>query len=294
MIEVTDAWMQLPTARFLREPCFASLNRWNRQTHSDDVDYDGLAEAGRAMGLQSMTSSGVTKGLVSAWSNPSGYLISNDEVASFIDGHQGLYGVAAVNLRKPEEAVPELRRAVNELGFKALRVVQWMWELPPTSPYYYPLYLACVELNIPVCLQVGHTGPLMTSETGRPIPYIDRIALDFPSLRIVGGHVGYPWTNEMIAVATKHENVFIDTSAYSAARYPQELVGFIQTNGSKKVMFGTNFPMIPHGKCLKGIDALIPDEAKRRSFLHENADRVFNLPPSSATATDPATVTSRL
>ena len=35
-------------------------------------------------------------------------------------------------------------------------------------------------------------------ETGRPIPYIDQVALDFPELVIVGGHIGYPWTEEMI------------------------------------------------------------------------------------------------
>jgi predicted TIM-barrel fold metal-dependent hydrolase len=40
-----------------------------------------------------------------------------------------------------------------------------------------------------------------------------RVALDFPELTIVAGHIGYPWTQEMIAVATKHANVVIDTSA---------------------------------------------------------------------------------
>ena len=61
------------------------------------------------------------------------------------------------------------------------------------------------------------------SETGRPIPYIDQVAIDFPELVIVGGHIGYPWTEEMVAVARKHENVLIDASAYTAKRYPPEL-----------------------------------------------------------------------
>src|SRR5450755_3495789 len=60
-----------------------------------------------------------------------------------------------------------------------------------------------VDLGVPFCTQVGHTGPLRPSETGRPIPYIDQVALDFPELVIVGGHVGYPWTEEMIAVCRK-------------------------------------------------------------------------------------------
>ena len=63
--------------------------------------------------------------------------------------------------------------------------------------------------------QVGHTGPLRSSEPGRPIPYLDKVALDFPELVIVGGHIGYPWTEEMVALARKYANVYIDTSAYT-------------------------------------------------------------------------------
>ena len=81
-----------------------------------------------------------------------------------------LVGVASVDLRQPVAAVRELRRAVQDLGFRALRVVPWLWGLPPNDRRYYPLYAECVELGIPFCTQVGHTGPLRTSETGRPIP----------------------------------------------------------------------------------------------------------------------------
>ena len=86
--------------------------------------------------------------------------------------------------------------------------------------YYFPLYVTCIELDIPFCTQVGHTGPLMPSETGRPVPYLDEVALTFPQLQIVAGHIGHPWTDEMIGVAWKHENVFIDTSAYAPRYYP--------------------------------------------------------------------------
>ena len=118
------------------------------------------------------------------------------------------------------DAVRELRRCVRELGLRALRVVPWLWNLPPNDRRYYPLYAECIELGIPFCLQVGHTGPLCPSEPGRPIPYLDEVALEFPELVIVGGHIGYPWTDEMISLATKYPNVYIDTSAYKASRYP--------------------------------------------------------------------------
>jgi predicted TIM-barrel fold metal-dependent hydrolase len=103
------------------------------------------------------------------------------------------------------------------------------------------------------------------------------VALEFPELKIVGGHIGYPWTVEMIAVATKHENVYIDTSAYIAKRYPVELVDYMRKNGRNKVMFGTNYPMVTAARCLKDLDSLELGDEVRRLFLCDNAKRVFGL-----------------
>ena len=117
----------------------------------------------------------------------------------------------------------------------------------------------------------------MPSEFGRPIPYIDQVALDFPELVIVGGHIGYPWTEEMIAVCTKHPNVYIDTSAYTVKRYPDTLVNYMRRHGRTKVMFGTNWPMITPAQALEGIDGLQLDDEGRDFFLAGNALRVFRL-----------------
>ncbi len=186
-------------------------------------------------------------------------------------------GIASVDLHSPMVAVRELRRCVKELGFKGLRILPWLWQLPPDDRRYYPLYAECIELGIPFCLQVGHAGPLMASEPGRPIPYLDRVAAEFPELTIVGGHIGYPWTTEMIALATKYENVYIDTSAYKPKRYPDELVQYMKRHGRKKVLFGSNFPMIMPGACLAELEELGLDEECTQLFLHDNAARVFDL-----------------
>jgi hypothetical protein len=148
--------------------------------------------------------------------------------------------------------------------------------VPPTDRRFYPLYTTCADLGVPFCTQIGHTGPLMPSEVGRPI-YLDQVALDFPELTLVGGHIGYPWTEEAIAVATKHENVFIDTSAYTARRYPDALLDFMRSHGRRKVLFGTNYPMIMPAKALEGSDALGLDEEAKALFLAGNAQRVFKL-----------------
>ncbi len=268
-MSITDVWMQHPTLRFLQHEMFESLRRWTGQSVPDE-------ELPVDVTLAVMDEAGVDHGLVCAWYDATGPLIGNDEVASFVRADPDrLTGVASVDLRDPVAAVRELRRAVNDLGFKALRVVPWLWGLPPNHRLYYPLYAECVALGIPFMTQVGHTGPLRTSETGRPIPYLDDVALDFPGLTIIGGHIGYPWTAEMIALATKYPNVYIDTSAYTARRYPHELVEYMRGHGRTKVLFGTNYPMITPRQALEHLDQLGLDDEARELFLHGNAARVF-------------------
>jgi predicted TIM-barrel fold metal-dependent hydrolase len=264
-----DAWMQHPTQRFLAHDAFESIRRWTGLTNE---------EPPLATTLAAMDAGGVEIALLAAWHAPNGPLITNDEVAAFVAAHPARFaGLAAVDLRRPMIAVRELRRCVKNLGFKGLRVVPWLWELPPNDRRYYPLYAECVELGVPFCTQVGHTGPLRTSETGRPVPYLDDVALDFPELVIVGGHIGYPWTEEMIALTRKYPNVYIDTSAYTVKRYPPELVRYLQSGGHKKVLFGTNYPMIAPQKALEGMGELELDAEAREAFLAGNARRVFKL-----------------
>src|SRR4051794_14786346 len=266
-----DVWMQHPTLTFLRHDMFASLRRWTGSAIPEEPPPIDVT-------IAVMDEAAITYGLLSAWHAPEGVLIGNDEVAGWVAAHRDRLGaLAAVDLRRPVEAVRELRRCVRELGFKGLRVIPWLWELPPNDRRYYPLYAECVELGVPFCTQVGHTGPLRSSETGRPIPYLDDVALDFPELTIVAGHIGYPWTEEMVALARKYENVYIDTSAYTARRYPPELVRYLRADGRRKVLFGSNFPMIAPAKALEHLDALDLDDETRELFLEGNARRVFGL-----------------
>jgi len=276
-MSVIDVWMQHPTPRFAQHDMFDSLRRWTRAQPTEGVDAS-TEELPLKLTIDTMDAAGVERGLVCAWYGPEGVLISNDEVAGFVAEYpERLVGVASVDLRRPVAAVRELRRAVRDLGMRALRIVPWLWGLPPNDRRYYPLYAECVELGIPFCTQVGHTGPLRTSETGRPIPYLDDVALEFPDLTIVGGHIGYPWTAEMIALATKYPNVYIDTSAYTARRYPPELVAYMGANGRRKVMFATNYPMITAQRALEGLDSLQLDAETTDLFLSGNARRVFAL-----------------
>ncbi|HNB70179.1 MAG TPA: amidohydrolase family protein [Acidobacteriota bacterium] len=270
---IIDAWAQPLTRQSAQK--MPEVARLFQQSGSAKLLETGLTAEQIVM---AMDRAGIQTLMLSAWHRPGQWIYHNDDIAEMIRQFPDRFcGVAAVNLEKPVEAVRELERAVKELGFKALRVVPWLWNRPPNDKFYFPLYVKCIELDIPFCTQVGHTGPLMPSEPGRPVPYLDEVALIFPELKIVAGHIGFPWTDEMIGVAWKHENVFIDTSAYLPRYYPPQLLQYMKTYGQDKVLFGTNFPQLSLEKCVQQVQELGLSTEIQAKFFAENARRVFQL-----------------
>jgi predicted TIM-barrel fold metal-dependent hydrolase len=202
----------------------------------------------------------------------------NEAVAKAQNAHPGrIYGQYHADPRHIMKAVRELDHYVRDCGFVCLRIEPFLWRKPPTDRAYYPLYAKAAELDVAFQTQVGHTGPLYPSETGRPL-YIDEVALDFPELRIVCGHIGWPWTEEMVAVAWKHRNVWIDTSAHPPKRYEPSFVHFLKTWGRDKVCFATDYPLLQWDRVVPEVDRLELPPDVRRKFLHDNAVRAFKLP----------------
>jgi predicted TIM-barrel fold metal-dependent hydrolase len=267
---IIDAWIQHPTPAFVADPMFASLRRW--------LGISGpIPEVPLAFTLGALDMAGVDRALVTAWSAPHGWMLTNDHVAEVVEQSEGrLIGVGSVDLTNPVEAAREVRRCADR-GFKAIRILPWLWGLPPNDRRYYPVYVACVEAGLPFCTQIGHTGPLRSSEPGRPIPYLEDVLLDFPDLVLVGGHVGAPWMAEVLTLLHKFPNFHVDTSAYKLSRLPSELVTYLKGRGRSRVLFGSNFPMIQPAACLAGLDALDLDDETQALFLGGNAARVFRL-----------------
>jgi predicted TIM-barrel fold metal-dependent hydrolase len=269
-IPTVDVWAQHPTAEFLDREMFDSVMRWQGTDASVDVPFDWT--------VQAFESAGVDTALLSAWWGPEGPLLSNEFVAELVSRQPDRFlGVGSVPLDSPMKAVETVRTCVEDHGFVGIRNIPWLWELPPDDRRYYPVYAECVEQDVPFCLQVGHTGPLKPSEMGRPIPYLDNVAREFPDLTIIAGHIGHPWTEETMALATKYENVYIDTSAYKPKRFPEEFVEFMRTYGRENVIFGTNYPMIQPGTYLDGLESLDLDRETAELFLYKNAERAFGV-----------------
>jgi len=278
MNEIVDAWMQHPTRRHLTNKIFHSIHRWNK-TPLKLLEDDAFPMYDLETSVNSMNAGRVRVGLICSWYSADICLISNEEVEEVINQFPGRFrGIASADVRNPVKAVREIRKFVVEKNFVGVRMIPWLWEKFANDALFYPIYAECAQLNVPFCLQVGQTGPLRPSEFGKPIPYLERVLLDFPELKIVAGHIGSPWMDEMIFLCHKFPNLYIDTSAYVPDRYPKKLVQFMKSKkGKKRVLFGSNYPMIQHAVIYEQLDGLNLDEETRRLFLYENAERVFNL-----------------
>ncbi|KAJ0116898.1 hypothetical protein J7T55_003312 [Diaporthe amygdali] len=277
---IVDVWANLPGLG----AAIPEVSRLFAYSHSDPEIANKRKSPREVVAL--MDEAGVTHICLSAWSRPGQMIFSNEEVAQYTRAYPDrIFGLAAVDLHNPVEAVKVLEHYVKKEGFVGLRVVPWLWNLAPTDPHYWPLYVKCIELDVPFLTQVGHTAPACPSEVGRPIPYIDTIALKFPALKIIMGHIGYPWAAETVAVAWKHANVYIDTSAWSPKYYAPEFITFANTTGKSKVMFATNFPQLGLKDCVENVkNHLVAEEGGLRkesveSFMGGNALRVLKLPP---------------
>lgn len=192
-------------------------------------------------------------------------------------------GLAGVDPTRGMQGLRDLEYAVKEYGFVGAHLYPHWFGLPPDHARYYPIYAKCCELEIPIMMQVGHClryqRERILPSVGRPIT-LDQIAIDFPELVLIGIHLGYPWTEEMISVAWKHENVYIGSDAYAPRHWPESFVHFINTWGKDKVLFGTDWPVIDPERAITEIEALELRPESKQKFLRDTALRLFRLPES--------------
>ncbi|UCE30925.1 MAG: amidohydrolase [Burkholderiales bacterium] len=213
---------------------------------------------------------------------PGAYQLPYALVAAAVAAHPDrFHGLAGIDPFEGMDGVRALEHAVAELGFIGAHLYPHWFELAPDHAKYYPFYAKCVELGVPIQMQVGQSliySPRQPMRSvGRPIT-LDAVACDFPELRIVGIHIGIPWHDEMIAMAWKHPNVYIGCDAHAPKYWPESFVRYLNSYGMRKVIFGTDFPVIDFERARREIAALgLKPEAERR-LLRENVIELYRLP----------------
>jgi predicted TIM-barrel fold metal-dependent hydrolase len=190
------------------------------------------------------------------------------------------FGLAGIDPTEGMRGVRQLEHAVRELGFIGAHGYPHWFELSPDHARWYPFYAKCVELGVPIQLQVGqsmiYSPDYPCQSVARPLS-LDAVACHFPELKLIGIHIGIPWTDEMIAMAWKHQNVYIGTDAHSPKYWPESLVQFINSYGQDKVIFGTDFPILAFERTREEIEALQLREKPKTKLLRENVLKVYGL-----------------
>jgi uncharacterized protein len=199
-----------------------------------------------------------------------------DEVTQYTTRHpQRFAGLAGYNPFRIAESLREIETAVRQHGFRGVYVHIYGFDMPLSDARMYPLYAKCVELDVPVSMQVGHVLEGMPSEHGRPM-HLDRIACDFPSLKMVGAHTGWPWVDELISVCMKWDNIWLGVDAWYPKYLKPEIVQFMGSRmGQDRCLWGTNG--LPWKESLAQLDQLALKPEARRKLVRDNAVELFRL-----------------
>src|SRR5690625_512606 len=213
-----------------------------------------------------------------------GRKISNEVVADVVNKYPDrLKGYAGIDPLKGMDAVRELEHAVKSLGLVGVSIEPFEYNLYPDDKKMYPIYAKCVELGVPVSIHCSiNFSNQKLMEYGHP-KYIDAVAVDFPELKIIAMTPGWPWVGELIGVAWRHPNVFIQTAAIRPKymNMPNtgwgEIIHYGNTVLQNKILFASSWPLLPLKRTIEEIKEFpLKDEVKEK-WLSGNARRLLNI-----------------
>jgi len=197
-----------------------------------------------------------------------------------VQKHPGrLHASFAVDPNNGMDDVRALKRAVRELGVKAAGCFPSGTnpQIAINDALMYPIYAACVELDIPIFVNTGVPGPRFPMLV-QHVEHLDEVCYDFPELVIVGRHGGEPWTELFVKLMLKWPGLHYSTSAFAPKHYPKAIIDYVNSRGAEKVMYAGYFPM---GLSLERIFTELPKVSLKddrwEPFLHGNARRVLKL-----------------
>ncbi len=193
-----------------------------------------------------------------------------------VDPHDGADAVA-------------LLRDLAAAGARGLKLHPSLQAFQPDDRRYYPLYEAAAELGLPIVSHTGQTGIGAGLPGGRGIKLrysdpmlLDDVAADFPSLTVILAHPSVPWQDSAISMATHKANVFIDLSGWSPKYFAPQLVRAINGPIRRKVLFGSDFPVITPDRWLADFAALDIKPEVRPLVRKDNAARLLGLGETGA------------
>jgi len=172
------------------------------------------------------------------------------------------------------DEVWELEALVRNEPVVMARAVPFGTDTPPGHVRYVPLYVKCIELDLPLSINTGLPGPPVPGECQHPI-HLDRVCVQFPELRLCMAHGADPWWDVAIRLMIKYRNLHLMTSAYAPRYLPASLIHYMNTRGQEKILFASDHPVLSFARCIGEAQQLDLREGVLEKYLYGNAERLF-------------------
>ena len=134
---------------------------------------------------------------------------------------------------------------MHDLGLRGLKIAPMYQRFAPDDPRVFPIYERAVRLGLPIIFHQGtsYLGREAALEESWPVR-LDRVAREYPELRLVIAHLGYPWGGEVVALLRKHPQVYADCSALAFRPWFlfNSLLNAHEYGVLDKVLFGSDYP----------------------------------------------------
>ncbi len=171
--------------------------------------------------------------------------IPNALVAQYVRQHpEKLIGFAGIDPSDVQTALSDLRRARDELGLRGVTISPAAQDFHPTDSRAMQVFAEAARLRMPVLVHQGvHFSMAAKMEFARPYLF-DEVAREFPTLKIIIAHMGYPWIDECVVLLGKQPNVFADISNVLQRPWQayQALMTAHEYGVMDKLLFGSDFP----------------------------------------------------
>ena len=229
--------------------------------------------------FKEMDEAGVRIGVVPGRVSPGLGGIGTDELAAVVGQYPDrLVGLAAIDSTNRRAATAEIDKAIGK-GLKGIVIEPGFLHNPMhlDDARLYPLYAHCEDRNIPVLFMAGgNAGPDVTYTSPE---HIDRVARDFPDLKIVSGHGNWPWAAQIIHVCYRRPNIYLSPDMYlyngmpGAADYINAANGFM----ADRFLFASAYPLLPIKETVESFLRFKLKESVIDRVMHRNAAALLGL-----------------
>ena len=209
---------------------------------------------------------------------------NNDSVIEFVKAFPNKFiGFVGLDPHKGMRAIQELKASVADLGMRGAAVDPYLAQIYANDAKYYPIYSKCCELDIPIIFTTGPATLVPNAIIDHVAPrYIDFVARDFPELKIIISHGGYPWVNEAITIAQRNRNVYIDLSEYEFSPMAEAYVEAANTMIADKILYASAHPFVDFKVALQSYERLQFKPDVRQKIMYDNAARLLGLKTAPA------------